>query len=211
MKGLKSGTLKGLRFGVNTSLLKDSIYKLNIEKIRLLGGIPIEFNPEDVDFNGFGNLLSADMRNDLPNYLNKYASDEISLRTMKEIVVYNKKDSSVRIPYGQARFEGASNVDLNPDELLDLKNRLHKAGIHFFESPMVEHQLDAVLSIDNRNAGYAAAAKYPCLTIPMGYTKKGQPTGLTFITRPFQEDKLLEIGYAFEQAIKVRKIPEGYK
>ncbi|NNF33997.1 MAG: amidase [Saprospiraceae bacterium] len=207
---LESGTLKGLRVGVNKSLLRDSIYRLNIEKIKSYGGIAVEFEPERLDFDGFGNLLSADMRIDLPNYLNKHASDDIELRTMKEIVEYNKQDSLLRIPYGQARFFRATTVDLSTEELNQLKSRLNKEAVRFFETPMEEHQLDVILSVDNRNAGYAAAAKYPCLTIPMGYRDSGQPTGLTFIARPFEEDKLLKIGYAFEQVTKERKFPVEY-
>jgi amidase len=34
---------KGVRFGVNKTFLKDSIYKLNVAKIVALGGIAIEF------------------------------------------------------------------------------------------------------------------------------------------------------------------------
>lgn len=208
---VKTGTLKGLRFGVNKSLLTDSIYKLTIAKIISLGGIAIEFEPESINFDGFGDLLSADMRIDLPNYLNKYAADDITLRSMKEIVVYNKQDSLVRIPYGQARFEGAANIDISPEDLIQLRTRLHSEGVRFFEVPMVKYELDFILSIDNRNAGYAAAARYPCLTVPMGYKETGEPTGLTFISRPFEEDKLLKIGYAFEQATKMRKTSNEYK
>lgn len=211
LEDLKKGTLQGLRFGVNKSLLVDSIYKLNVEKIVFLGGIAIEFEPVNINFDGFGDLLSADMRIDLPNYLEKFAPVDITLRTMKEIVEYNKQDSLIRIPYGQARFAGATIVDLNPEELIQLRTRLHSEGVRYFETPMVEHQLDAILAIDSQNAGYAAAAKYPCLIVPMGYTETGEPTGLTFIARPFEEDKLLKIGYAFEQATKARKLPEEYK
>ena len=211
LEDLEMGTLQGLRFGVNKNLLKDSIYKLNVEKIVSLGGIAIEFEPVSINFDGFGDLLSADMRIDLPNYLNKYAPDNVTLRTMKEIVEYNKQDSLKRIPYGQARFAQATTVDLEPNELIQLRTRLRDEGVRYFETPMVANQLDAILSLDNQGAGYAAAAKYPCLIIPMGYTATGQPTGLTFIARPFEEDKLLKMGYAFEQASKARKLPEGYK
>lgn len=211
LEGLETGTLKGLRFGVNKRLLRDSIYKLNVEKIVSLGGIVIEFEPIKINFEGFSDLLRADMRIDLPKYLDKYAPDDITLRTMKEIVEYNREDSLIKIPYGQAEFEGATKVDLMPEELIQLRNRLHSEGVRYFETPMSEHQLDAILAIDNQNAGYAAAARYPCLIVPMGYTEAGQPTGLTFIARPFEEDKLLKMGYAFEQATKARKLPEGYK
>ena len=210
-ENIETGTLQGLRFGVNKGLLSDSIYKLNVEKIVSMGGIAIEFEPVNINFEGFGNLLSADMVIDLPKYLDKYASDDVSLRTMKEIVEYNKQDSLLKIPYGQAEFEGAATVELTQEELTQLRTRLHSEGVRYFETPMLEHQLDAILSIDNRNAAYAAAAKYPCLIVPMGFSEAGEPTGLTFIVRPFEEDKLLKMGYAFEQATKARKLPEEYK
>ena len=34
---------------------------------------------------------------------------------------------------------------------------------------------------------YAAVAKYPALTVPMGYKTSGEPIGLTFIGKPFTE------------------------
>lgn len=208
---LKTGTLNGLRFGVNKSLMRDSIYKLSVEKLVALGGIAIEFEAIDVNFDGFGDLLSADMKIDLPNYLNQFASDDIPLRSMEEIVVYNNQDSLVRIPYGQGRFEAASAVDISPEDLIQLRDRLHSEGVRYFETPMVEYQLDAILSINNRGAGFAAAAKYPCLTVPMGYSEAGEPSSLTFIARPFEEDKLLKMGFAFEQANKIRELPKEYK
>lgn len=211
LEGLETATLQGLRFGVNKNLLADSLYKLSVEKIVSMGGIAIEFEPIKIDFSNFGDLLSADMVIDLPKYLEKYASNNIKLRTMKEIVVYNREDSLTRIPYGQQEFEEASVIDYSPKELSLLRARLQSEGTRFFETPMAENQLDVILSIDNFNAGYAAAARFPCLIIPMGYTQTGQPTGITFIAKPFEEAKLLKMGYAFEQATKARKLPEEYK
>ena len=76
---------------------------------------------------------------------------------------------------------------------------------------MDTYQLDAILSINNYHAGYAAVAKYPCLTVPMGYKKSGEPISLTFIAKPFEEQKLLQLGYAFEKLTRVRKLPENYQ
>ena len=72
---------------------------------------------------------------------------------------------------------------------------------------MKEYQLDVIVSVANRNAGQAASANYPCLTVPMGYRNNGEPIGITFIARPFEEEKLLQVGYIFEQATKWRKLP----
>ena len=176
-----------------------------------MGGIAVEFEPIKINFEDFNNLLSADMKIDLPHYLNSYANDDITLRTVEEIVKYNKEDSSIRIPYGQALFEGMVSLNLTADEHNQLRTRLHNEGVRYFETPMQAHQLDVILSVNNLNAGFAAAAKYPCLIVPMGYRKSGKPSGLTFIARPFEEDKLLKIGYVFEQATKARKLPKEYK
>jgi amidase len=52
---------------------------------------------------------------------------------------------------------------------------------------MVKYQLDAILS-NNNNAGHAAGQ----LPLPY-YSKTGEPWGLTFIARPYQEDTLLKM------------------
>ena len=208
---LKSGTLQGLRFGAIKSFLGDSIYKQSINTIIKLGGIVVEYDPEPMNFDGFGTILSADMKVDLPNYLNKYASTELTTRSIADIIAYNKNDSILKIPYGQGRFEQMLAENTTEAELLQIKAKIKKEGVNFFEKPMVKYQLDAILSINNNNAGHAAAANYPCLTIPMGYKTTGEPWGLTFIARPYQEDTLLKMGFAFEKATKIRKLPQDYK
>ncbi|MEM6361079.1 MAG: amidase family protein [Bacteroidota bacterium] len=208
---LQSESLEGVRFGVNKSFLSDSVYGITVDKIKAAGGVMIEFEPENMDFEGFATLLSADMKIDLPDYLSKYASKEISFKTVDDVVVFNNADSLIRIPYGQGRLDGILETNLSVEEHEKLKESLNTRGIDFFEKPMKKYDLDAVLSINNWNAGNAAAAKYPCLTVPMGYNKNGAPIGLTFITRPFEERKLLKLGYAFEQLTKSRKLPKGYR
>ena len=203
----KSGSLKGLRFGIYKSFLTDSLYKINVEKISSLGGIVIEIEPAQMNMEGFGTILSADMKTDLPAYIKEYGSPTLRYRTVAEIMEYNKKDSLVSIPYGHGRFEGIVKSNISPEDLIALKLKVRKNGISYFEKPMEQYQLDMIVSIANRNAGQAASANYPCLTVPMGYRKNGEPVGITFIARPFKEDKLLQAGYAFEQATRLRKIP----
>ena len=206
-----TGTLEGIRFGVNTRFLEDTLYRQSVDQIIALGGIAIEFEPASMSFEGFGDLLSADMRIDLPDYLNKYAPAEIAPRSIEDIVAYNEADSAERIPYGQGRFAQILGVNYTDGGLDSLRIRLRKAGKEFFEAAFAPYELDFVLSINNWNAGHAAAANYPCLTVPMGYRTNGRPMGLTFISRPYQEDALLKVGYAFEQATKARVLPANYR
>ena len=95
-------------------------------------------------------------------------------------------------------------------ELEEIKLNLEKNGRAFFDSAMDQHKLDAVLSINNYHAGYAAVAKYPALTVPMGYKASGEPVSLTFIGKQFSEANLLRIGSAFEKHSNIRVMPAGY-
>lgn len=93
---------------------------------------------------------------------------------------------------------------------------------------MAEHGLDAlvyplqrclVVPIGSggqvqRNGILASLAGFPALTVPMGFSAPtatapiGVPMGLDFMARPFQEPLLLALGYAFEQATRLRRPPE---
>ena len=211
LKDLTSSTIKGKRLGVIKDLLSDSIYKKNVELLKNSGAILIEFEPLQLQLDGFLTLLNIDMKYDLPKYLNTYADKSLKIKSIEDIIQINLEDSIQRAPYGQQLFEGIVQDSTTLDELEVIKSNLNTTGKQFFDEPMDSLNLDAVLSINNYHAGFAAVAKYPCLTVPMGYEKSGEPISLTFIAKPFQEQKLLQLGYAFEQLSKVRKQPKNYK
>ncbi|UMB60759.1 amidase family protein [Lutibacter sp. A80] len=209
---LSSSSLRGKRIGVIKELLTDSIYKSAVQIIKKRGGAElIEFEQPKIGLNGFLTLLNIDMKYDLPNYLKNYADTAIQISTIEDVIKFNLLDSIQRSPYGQELFEGILN-DTTSNKAFELvKQNLHTKGIEFFKTPMDTHNLDIILSINNYHAGYAAVAKFPCLTVPMGFKKTGEPISLTFIAKPFQENKLLNLGYAFEKLTKARKLPEDYK
>ena len=45
----------------------------------------------------------------------------------------------------------------------------------------------------------------PAITVPMGFTKAGLPAGLQFLARPFDDGKLFQYAYAYEQKTLHRK------
>jgi amidase len=92
----------------------------------------------------------------------------------------------------------------------NIRRSLRKAGRSYFDEAWDANQLDAILSVNNRHAGYAAVARYPALTVPMGYRESGEPAGLTFISHPFQIPDLIRMAWAFEQLGPFRHPPEGY-
>lgn len=200
----------GKKVGVLKPLLSDSIYAATIKELKKAGAAIVEITPPEISFKGFITLLNIDMKHDLPKYLKNNASTSLSMKDVKDVMDFNKKDSLLRAPYGQQLFEGILKDTTTLVQLESVKQHLNSEGKKYLQALEVEN-LDAILSINNYHSGIAAVAKYPTLTIPMGYKKSGEPISLTFIGVPFSERRLLEIGYAFEQLTKVRKMPKNYQ
>ncbi len=201
-----------MRLGAIKELLEnDSIYRATIANLRGLGATIIEFAPPEVVLEGFRTLLSADMKKDLIAYLTDHSdSNLVKVRSVADVVSFNRMDSLVRIPYGQHLFEGIVADTTTAEQLDTIKQNLQESGRSFFDTAMDVEKLDAVVSVNNRHAGYAAVAKYPALTVPMAYKASGEPVNLTFIGKPFKEADLLRLGAAYEKAFSVRKMPEDY-
>ena len=202
-----NSSLKDKRLGVFKSLLNDSLYLKTIEDIKRAGGIIIEFEPPKINFLGFRKILDVEMKNELPKYLSTYFKDNMNIKNISDIINYNLQDSLNRSPYGQKIFEGIVSDNTGKEEFKKLKVRLKKEGERYFNESLKKYSLDAILSINNYHAAYAAAASYPCLTVPMGYNKSGLPSNLTFISSSFKENKLYQLGYAYEKLSNKRVAP----
>lgn len=207
---LNANELKGKRFGAIKRLLKDSLYANAISVLKSSGAEIIEFDEEQVKLQDFIRLLNLDMKKDLPKYLSGYADATIQIKSVQDVIEFNIKDSLNTMPYGQNLFKGIMADTSTEEEFKALKDSLKTTGRLYFDIPMKAHQLDAILSINNYHAGFAAVAEYPALTLPMGYDEKGTPKGLTFIGKPFQEKQLLLWAYGYEQASKKRIAPINY-
>jgi amidase len=48
---------------------------------------------------------------------------------------------------------------------------------------------------------------FPDLIVPAGFTGDRLPVGISFFSAAFSEQKLLSLGYSFEQATKARRRP----
>jgi Asp-tRNA(Asn)/Glu-tRNA(Gln) amidotransferase A subunit family amidase len=68
-----------------------------------------------------------------------------------------------------------------------------------------EHQPFAELRCE-----LAAHTGLPAIVVPAGYTDEGLPVGVELLGREFDEPRLFELAYAYEQASGHRKPPEGF-
>ena len=205
METVLNSTLKNKRFGVFKNLLDEPLYAEAIEQIKKEGGLIFEFTPPEINYNGFRKILDVDMKKDLPKYLNKYSKN--SIKNIKEIIDFNIEDSLKRAPYGQGIFKSIALNNTTDLEIFEIKSRIKLEGKRYFDQAINKYDLDAVLSINNYHASYAAGAYYPCLTVPMGYRESGVPSNLTFIGPSYSEEKLYQLGYAFEKETNKRVSP----
>lgn len=203
--------LQGKKFGCFASLKEDPLYSKALHDLEHLGAEIVEIEAQEIQLPDFIRLLNLDMKKDLSAYLKHYADNNVKVTSVEDVIVFNREDSINRMPYGQKLFEGIVADNGTEKDLENIKSTLKTNGKLFLDTPMQKYQLDAVLSINNFHAGFAAVAEYPAITVPMGYTAdKGEPKGLTFISKPFSEIQLLQWAMAYEQATKQREMPKGY-
>ena len=209
---VKKSKIENYSLGYYSNYYKnDSLYKENIDLLKSFGAKMIEIKQSNIPLTNFRKLLDEDMRVDLVKYLKDYGNEDLLVSDIKTIINYNSLDSVIRSPYGQGIFRSIIEDTLSFSDFKSLKNELSKNGNKFFDSALDKFNIDAVVSINNYHAAYAAVAHNPCLTVPMGFRNNNQPAGLTFITKSKSEQKLYEIGYSYEQISKKRKAPENSK
>ena len=159
--------------------------------------------------------------------LERYLRDsDAPVKTLAELIAFNSANADRQMPYfGQEIFEQSQ--ALGP--LTDTKYRAaarksrQLAGPSGIDATLKKHRLDALITPTNgpawaidpingdhfTGAGYGAAAVagYPSLTVPMGDAHE-LPLGLAFIGPKWSEQRLLSLGYAFEQLTRARKPPQ---
>lgn len=205
-----NSSLEKKKLGYYSNYYKnDSIYKSNVDLLKSNGAELFELNPNSVQLNNFRKLLDEDMRRDLVSYLEDYGNINLEVKDVATIIDFNSIDSIERSPYGQGIFRRILNNPFSDDGHINLRKSLLSSGNLYFNQSFDKYELDAVLSINNYGAGYAAAAHNPCLTVPMGFRNNNQPAGLTFIGKSGSEQILYELGYSFENISKKRKAPNN--
>jgi amidase len=92
------------------------------------------------------------------------------------------------------------------------------AGAHGIDEAMQSNRLDALLFPGSSGAAVGARPGYPSIAVPFamvpnagvfpgGFDPKPGPFGVTFTAMACGEARLIELGYAFEQATKRRVAP----
>ncbi|WP_297830682.1 amidase [Thermomonas sp.] len=226
---LKPDALRGARIGVVRRLMgyhpdTDAVMERAIEALKASGATVV-----DADIATLGQWDDAEYQVLLYEFkdgLNRYLSGASSARrSLADIIAFNLAHADREMPlFGQETFEQANaKGPLTEPAYIAARDRVRRlAGPQGIDAALQAQRLDAlvapsmsppwttdpVLGDHFIGAGYgtAAAARYPSLTVPMGEVR-GLPVGIAFLGTAWSEPRLIELGYAFEQATKARKPP----
>lgn len=226
---LKADALKGARIGVVRKLTgyqpdTDAAFEAAVAAIKAAGATVVD--AEIPTLGQWDNDELQMMLYEFKDGLNRYlASANTPYKTLADLIAYNKAHAAQEMPYfGQELFEQAqAKGPLTEPAYLAARDKVRRlAGPEGIDAALRKQHLDALVApsmspawpTDPINgdhfigAGYGAAAvaRYPSLTVPMGEVH-GLPVGIVFMGSAWSEPRLVELGYAFEQATHARKPP----
>jgi len=211
LNAVNEGSIRARKLiAINGFYENDSLYKQAVDLLIENGADMIFRDRPEFNWGGFLTLLNLDMKEDIPVYMEQFASSDVHPRSIQELADYNAKDSSDFMPYGQGRFDAILQDSTTNDSFQLVRDELLKRGKAYFDELIGDTMAEAVLSINNSHAGQAAVAHYPCLTVPMGYRDDGEPAGLTFVGPSGNEKQLYGLAAVYENLSKHRRIPEAF-
>jgi amidase len=213
---LKTDALKGARLAYSQDAhdsLDDehrALFDAGIERLRKLGATVVAVNSFDSENTGLAEIGA--IPNEFKASLNSYLASEMpgaKVHSLSEIIAYNDQHPD-RVKYGQGLLQ-ASDATPGREELFPAQaDPSRDSARQSIDTALAEGNADAILTPGNAHANVGAAAGYPTVIEPLGYTNGGKdPFGIGFLGRAFDEPKLLGYAYAYEQAAHARVVPNA--
>ncbi len=232
LAALKPDALNGVRIGVLRfvgpwSPPVDALFAQALAVLHSKGATLVDIAAmKDRDKIGPAELsvLLTELKADMNTYL-ATTPKAVASRTLAGLIAFNRANPRELALFGQDSFEKAEATSglSDPAYLAARALSLRLAGHDGIDAMLAANNVVALVAptmppawkIDAVNgdqiagggpADLAAVAGYPHLTVPMGAVR-GLPVGLSFVGPAWSEARLLGLGYAYEQAAKVRLVP----
>ncbi|HZO73923.1 MAG TPA: amidase [Ktedonobacteraceae bacterium] len=228
LRGARIGVAREVYFGYSSKT--DAIINAAIEKMKELGAEVID--PANVptakqmsDSEAELTVLLFEFKADLNQYLAELVSSPV--RTLEEVIAFNRAHAEQEMPYfAQELHEKAQATTTleDPKYLAALEENHRLAREEGIDAVMDQFHLDALVMptngpswcidlingdlVSGGSSQPAALAGYPAISVPAGFARDLLPVGITFMGRAFSEPTLIKLAYAFEQATRVRRLPE---
>ena len=230
IKALDPSALKGARLGIlritaGRSPQADAVFEQAVAILKAAGAELIEMKAPELEPIGAAEqiILRTEFKAGVNAYLASTDPTKVRTRTLADLIAFNAAEPRELALFGQELFlasEAGGGVD-DPVYLKAKEDAVRLAGTEGIDRLLREYNLTALIGwsgpsgiVDPINgtpfssppSTLSAVSGYPHLTVPMGYVS-GLPVGLSFMGSAWSEARLLSLGYAFEQAAKVRISP----
>ncbi|KAK6331147.1 hypothetical protein TWF696_003216 [Orbilia brochopaga] len=176
-------------------------------------------------------VLGLDFKTNVKQYFDQLTYNPNNLHSLKDLIDFTMADPREDYPDRNVNTWISANNQPCEDNSCAYAWNAYQADVYLggiggilgaLESAGGEGGLDALIMPTDFAAGIAAIAGYPIVTVPMGFYPEttrpsapnsrglisnapNQPFGLAFLGRRFDEQKLINFAFAFEQKTDVRK------
>ncbi len=230
---LDADSLRGARIGVmrfmanNFSDGTKAAFETSLQAMRDAGAELVEIT-EGPDMRAIGGaqltVLLTELKVDLNAYLASTDPEQVTTRTLADVIAFNAAEPRETVLFGQELFERAEATGgLDDPAYVEARaTSLRLSGVEGIDKMMADNRVIALVSPTTSRAWtndrededngqgsastLAAVAGYPHLTVPMGMDR-GMPVGISFMAGAWQDATVLSLGHAFEQKTRARAAP----
>ena len=214
------GTLKGLKLGLLISRLsEDSPYGEMTKVVKEAVGKMVGQGAEtvDVEIEGLDELIKTsgvigmDVEEDMRVYFEK---SDAPFKSVTEILDSGLYHAALEQRYRNPMRPGTSLDDY--DEYLGNREKLAAVIDNVMTANNVDVLVFPVLGVKpmrieegqfGSSCQIAAHSGFPAMSMPAGFTPDGVPVGVEVLARPFEESRLISIGFAYEDIADTRRPP----
>lgn len=225
LHGKRIGVLRNY-WGAGDDPKAEAVFDQAIQTLKASGAEIVD--PIELDIDGMWEAedvaFSYELKAGIDGYLQ---SSGASVRSLEDVIRFNAENAAAVMPFfGQEVLEASQKMGPLSEAayrkaLADSK-RISQAAI---DGALKSHGIDAIIAPANSPAwltdhingdvgfglsssSYAAVSGYASVTVPAGFVH-GLPIGVSFIAGAYSDKQLIDMAYAFEQASKSRRAPEG--
>ncbi len=231
---LSRGGLKGARLGVLRDLVDTvtadpevlEVFEDALADLHKAGAVIVDpFDIPDFEHLSSATGFCSRLRHDLQQYLQSLG-EHAPIRSLDEVAA-NKRYLALSEGAMQWAMSAEGDPDMQDPPCVDVEgdprrrqfldavvSAMDAAGIDAIVYPSwnnpPRHVGDRDSPHGNNSPVIAPHTGQPAITVPMGFTESGLPLGLQLLARPFDEGKLFQYAYAYEQATHHRRPPAGF-
>ena len=213
-KALRPDALRDVRLGYSQEAREElddehrALFDAGIERLERLGATVVPVRGMSAESSGLAEIGAVP--NEFKASLNRYLAEQMPnarVHSLSEIIAFNDQHPD-RVKYGQGLLQ-ASDATPGREELFPVQAEPSRASARStIDTALAEGDVSAILTPGNAHANVGAAAGYPTVIEPLGYTDGGRhPFGLGFLGPAYSEATLLGYAYAYEQDAHARVPP----